>query len=1116
MACTRKGTAGGRARLVAGWIAVIAAFGLAPAAQPETLRLQLGAKNAWYPKGYEGIEETALWRGRPDDNFGAFWEFQAGATEDGGLFRGVMRWDLEGLAPLFESERYTVVLCELKLGLWYNRDRTEQAFELLRILPANADWVEGNLPGKPGPGTATWNAAQSGTQPWAGAAGCGKPGMDYEPAPLARFESDTATHMRPRYLTPIPLPVDVVRSWALAPERNAGILIKAADEAAAGSVNFIPSEHTRSDYGWDRHHPELVVTYIDREAQGASRPGELISDGKSGYIVVIPDEPAGSERYAAEEFVEHLRSLSGHAFTVLPEALYAKDYGPAVSIGRTALSTAVLPDAALDALGDEGYVIDQRDGNLFIVGGRRRGALYGVYDFLEGQGIRWYTPKFTRIPERPTIPLPTERREIVPKFFYRDQLWNNGSTAEWRTRMRLNGEYARIPDTAGGSTKVMCGCHSYHALVPPSLYGEHPEWFAVKEDGKRAQGMLKGVQLCTTNPELRAHILAKVRADLAANPAVEQYWVSQDDGFRSGCFCPACEAERRRYGSPDRWAANTISLANYVAEGIRSEFPHVKIKTLAYSYTVDAPEDLPVADNVLVVLCGPPCTFHPYDKCRASKRYRENLLKWAAIAGNIQTYFYGGPNYGYFWPYPSWFAMCSDYPNAYRDGVRAVYRQGAAVGYGSEFTELRGYLSARMAWEPERDIMGEITDFTDAYYGPGAEAIRAYLSWYDAYVGRKNIHPEGTWGDARAWEHWVDKRVVREGDRFFHEALAATAGQPEYHERIEAAYLPILFVKVMRGIWDEPQVRGDDYVLLKPAFEAELREAAGLFTEVMARTGYNRWNEPVPYEPEDNPIAALGKRHKVYTLDNGRDRAFVLPSLGGRIIRWDVGALGGNVFNLPNSRVDGYPFAGGYEEYSQFSRSSPGIAVDFEVAAFTDNRRIELRATLKNGLALKRIIELAADTAELRIVSEYTNATDKPVAVTVRTHPEFSYGTFRRSNLYFQGNDGAWKCYALSSRKTPMGERSFPAEELAGDVWLFGDPARNWGLANRIEPHRIQTLYAFWGKREQAMNLELWGRRQELAPGDTETLDHAYVFIEDLQAYLAADGRDAPAAEAGN
>ena len=124
----------------------------------------------------------------------------------------------------------------------------------------------------------------------------------------------------------------------------------------------------------------------------------------------------------------------------------------------------------------------------------------------------------------------------------------------------------------------------------------------------------------------------------------------------------------------------------------------MRLKTLAYSYTVTPPENLRVEDNVTVVLCGNYgcCTFHP----RGKGSLRQLLRRWTAISTEVQTYFYGGSNYGFWWPYPNVPALAENYQLADRDGVTAVYTQGTAPGYGAGLVDLRAYLSARIAWIP--------------------------------------------------------------------------------------------------------------------------------------------------------------------------------------------------------------------------------------------------------------------------------------------------------------------------------------------------------------------------------------------------------------------------------
>jgi len=765
---------------------------------------------------------------------------------------------------------------------------------------------------------------------------------------------------------------------------------------------------------------------------------------------------------------------------------------------------------------------------LFLVGGRRRGALYAVYRFLEDLGVRWFTPRFTVVPRQTAIPLPATAVRVVPKVFYRDQLWDNGSDAAWRCRMRLNGEYARLPEEMGGSTRVRLGCHAYHWLVPSKLFAEHPDWFAVKEDGKRHPGRDDSVELCTTNLELRHYILDKVRRDLRKHPGIEQYWISQDDGHHSGCFCAHCTAERMAHGGTPtfvgrkleknidptgmdalrqryRWSANTISLANYVARNIREEFPRVRIKVLAYSYTWTPPKNMRLAENVVVVLCGPAGDwFLPYATSPKTQAWGAALRQWTHKGGNVQTYMYGGPNFGYWWPFPTWFTMCKNYRTAYEDGVRALYRQGAATGYGSEFCDLRAYITAKCAWDPERAWEKDVQEFTDAYYGPGARFIRGYMTWFDNYIQKNKISGHHYWGDNEGWRKYLPGDFVDKAEPFFRKALAATAREPDALRHVRAAYLPVLFVKVMQSTLPSPRILDNEIIMVESDKLEELVESARSFAEIMKKNGYNRWSEKVAYNPDRNVMSAFGRRHPVRVLRNVTEKVYIAPTLGGRIVRWDSKLLDRNIAHLPNRGVQGYPYGGGYEEYSQFERSSPGPATAFAVAEFTDGRRLVLDASLSNGLRVRRVFDLAKDAPRLTIHSTYTNASGKPVAVAPRSHPEFDYALFRGARLYAWEKPGKWTVHPMVGPGISQGEITIPVKNMAGDMWLFGDPARNFGLLDRFDPKQIETLYAFFGAGFGCVNLELWGRKRTLKPGESTDLRQAFEIIPDLKKFLDA------------
>ena len=195
----------------------------------------------------------------------------------------------------------------------------------------------------------------------------------------------------------------------------------------------------------------------------------IIKSHKSECCLMIANNASANERYAAEEMQTYLKQISGAKLPIITERELGTHKRAVVSIGRTNLSKRYFGDAKLKALGDEGYSLFTADGNMFIVGGPVRGSMYGVYDFLESLGVRWYSTDYTYTPKAKHIRMVAKTKSYIPSFWYRDQYWNNMPTLEWKARMRINGnngQVERLPLHMGGSTITMLGCHSFFIMVP--------------------------------------------------------------------------------------------------------------------------------------------------------------------------------------------------------------------------------------------------------------------------------------------------------------------------------------------------------------------------------------------------------------------------------------------------------------------------------------------------------------------------------------------------------------------------------------------------------------------------------------------------------------------------
>ena len=75
--------------------------------------------------------------------------------------------------------------------------------------------------------------------------------------------------------------------------------------------------------------------------------------------------------------------------------------------------------------------------------------------------------------------------------------------------------------------------------------------------------------------------------------------MSQNDCLNP-CQCTNCQAIAQAEESE---CGPLLDFVNYLADGIKDQYPEVYIDTLAYQYTQKAPKTIRPRDNVIVRLC---------------------------------------------------------------------------------------------------------------------------------------------------------------------------------------------------------------------------------------------------------------------------------------------------------------------------------------------------------------------------------------------------------------------------------------------------------------------------------------------------------------------------------
>ena len=438
--------------------------------------------------------------------------------------------------------------------------------------------------------------------------------------------------------------------------------------------------------------------------------------GASASVSICGDETP-SVRYAADELREHLGKL-----------VIAK---PDVDI-----SIGLSDDPSL---GDDGFEINSSDGVVSVRGGKR-GVIYGLYELLERYGgVVWTSPDYTHIPEDGTFSVPdgVSLRE-TPAFAAR-YLSTFTNDITFASRCRLN-EYSHHHNTKpfdecyGGPfppfDEMLGKCHTFQKLVSADrYYATHPEYFSLV-NGRRER---RRPQLCLTNPDVFNIALSNVIRRIEANRRSPEAWrrstryygVSQDD-WNNYCECPSCAAIDEREESH---SGCVIWFVNKIAEEVEKRYPNVVIETLAYMYSRKPPKYLRPRDNVMVCLCTIECDF---SKPMAENRYkenvdfRENVLKWRDIANHLYIWDYAANWRATPVPYPNLVAYAKNVRFYHDAGVRYLYEEGFRSPPAS-FTDLKGWLGAKLMWNPFQPAAPLVRRFCEAYYGKGAPFVMEFI-----------------------------------------------------------------------------------------------------------------------------------------------------------------------------------------------------------------------------------------------------------------------------------------------------------------------------------------------------------------------------------------------------
>ena len=468
----------------------------------------------------------------------------------------------------------------------------------------------------------------------------------------------------------------------------------------------------------------------------------LFEDGRTAWVVVVPDNPSKYMQYAAGELAGTLKKISGATFGVVEAA-----NAPRRNMLR-------LTSANREDLHDE-FSVKAKPGEVTFWGNTQRGTLFAVYAFLrERLDARWYWPG--------------ESGEFLPKLARFDvEPWEK----EWKPFFKTR-EFSicsiwrhRHPDTEHWFPKVFlnCGIQSpeireeidyvrrtsgHHISLPVTmkarqkLFDEHPDWFSLL-NGKRD---IKGITGCWSNEGYYHYLVSNLVQRIRDNRAVLANFFVADIIPR--CQCPECTKD------PDR-SARWWNYYEKLIHGIRKEIPGMQFAGLAYQEYRAIP-GIKVKELDHVDYCQyNRCYYHTLGdtNCAMNARSMKEFRGWAAQAP-LGLYGYEFDVFDRPVMRPLW-RVIADEMRTFRDmnlkrvkteysvdlnrlKVYAKHPPLPRSQIGQLASRLAYYAWAMAAFDPSLDMDALVDDFCRHVYGPAAADMRAYLdAMADAWNGMK-------------------------------------------------------------------------------------------------------------------------------------------------------------------------------------------------------------------------------------------------------------------------------------------------------------------------------------------------------------------------------------------
>lgn len=501
----------------------------------------------------------------------------------------------------------------------------------------------------------------------------------------------------------------------------------------------------------------------------------LVKDNSSSYNIVIPSQPTQVEKHAAEELQKYVQEISGAKLNIINDSEPESQFE--ILIGRNNRLKTLGLNINLDSLALDGFTIRTVNDRLIIVGGTKKGSLYGVYTLLDKYlGCKMYTPDDIYIPKKSDITIPEINITEIPKLLYRELHLPSARSSQLFCDWHGLNHYSEREKTYGTFVHTM-----FKYLPPDKYFKKHPEYFS------EINGIRVPQQLCLSNPNVYKIVLENLKQRMKEKPEATVWDVSQNDNF-GYCTGPQCSKTDSIYGSP---AGSIIKFVNKIAR----QFPNKTISTLAYQYSRKAPVGIKPAPNVMVVLCTIECDRSKPIAQNKNDLFNRDIKEWSAITDKLKIWDYVVQFSSYMDPFPNFFILQPNIKMFVNHGVKYLFEQGSGDSK-SDMDELKAYLLAKLMWNPDANVESIITEFLNGYYGSAGKYIDEYLHIMNNALKKsgKGLIIYGY--PANAKDSYLTPKLLDEYTKLFNEAEQSVANDSVLLSHVKTARLPLEHAKL--------------------------------------------------------------------------------------------------------------------------------------------------------------------------------------------------------------------------------------------------------------------------------------------------------------------------------